>query len=232
MSASRALIGHARLAAHVRPDFRGLQRLTSGGQLRPAEGERHGKGHRRLVTHPTDGRARGARRWCYVSKHGSDSELIEAIRRVAAGQRYVDPDLGAQLAVARTADWLWSRSRSANVTFSSCCPRPHQPGSQRKALRVGPNDRFAPGPHHAQVEAADPGRVGSFRARERFDRAVLMVVPPIPVMSAQRRSPRLPLLSGSATSTALQRGVLFQAQRARTSRSRGPVHATNGPYFT
>jgi len=36
----------------------------------------------------------------YVPKRASDAELIEAIRRVAAGERYVDPDLGAQLVVA------------------------------------------------------------------------------------------------------------------------------------
>jgi DNA-binding NarL/FixJ family response regulator len=36
----------------------------------------------------------------YVPKRASDAELIEAVRRVAAGERYVDPDLGAQLVVA------------------------------------------------------------------------------------------------------------------------------------
>jgi DNA-binding NarL/FixJ family response regulator len=36
----------------------------------------------------------------YVPKRASDTELVEAIRRVAAGERYVDPDLGAQLVVA------------------------------------------------------------------------------------------------------------------------------------
>ena len=36
----------------------------------------------------------------YVPKRASDTELIDAIRRVAAGERYVDPDLGAQLVVA------------------------------------------------------------------------------------------------------------------------------------
>jgi DNA-binding NarL/FixJ family response regulator len=36
----------------------------------------------------------------YVPKRASDTELIEAIHRVAAGERYVDPDLGAQLVVA------------------------------------------------------------------------------------------------------------------------------------
>jgi two-component system response regulator NreC len=33
----------------------------------------------------------------YVAKRSSDAELIEAIRRVAAGECYVDPGLGAQL---------------------------------------------------------------------------------------------------------------------------------------
>jgi DNA-binding NarL/FixJ family response regulator len=35
-----------------------------------------------------------------VPKRASVTELIEAIRRVAAGDRYVDPELGAQLVVA------------------------------------------------------------------------------------------------------------------------------------
>jgi DNA-binding NarL/FixJ family response regulator len=36
----------------------------------------------------------------YLSKRASDGELVDAIRRVAAGERYVEPDLGAQLVVA------------------------------------------------------------------------------------------------------------------------------------
>jgi DNA-binding NarL/FixJ family response regulator len=36
----------------------------------------------------------------YVPKRASDTELIEAIHRIAAGERYVDPELGAQLVVA------------------------------------------------------------------------------------------------------------------------------------
>jgi DNA-binding NarL/FixJ family response regulator len=35
----------------------------------------------------------------YVPKRASYTKLIEAIRRVAAGERYVDPSLGAQLVV-------------------------------------------------------------------------------------------------------------------------------------
>jgi DNA-binding NarL/FixJ family response regulator len=33
----------------------------------------------------------------YVPKRASDIELIEAVRRVAAGERYIDPQLGAQM---------------------------------------------------------------------------------------------------------------------------------------
>jgi DNA-binding NarL/FixJ family response regulator len=36
----------------------------------------------------------------YVPKRAPDTELIEAIHRIAAGERYVDPELGAQLVVA------------------------------------------------------------------------------------------------------------------------------------
>jgi DNA-binding NarL/FixJ family response regulator len=36
----------------------------------------------------------------YLPKRASDGELLTAIRRVAAGERYVDPDLGAQLVVS------------------------------------------------------------------------------------------------------------------------------------
>ena len=36
----------------------------------------------------------------YVPKRAADTDLIAAIRRVAAGERYIDPELGAQLVVA------------------------------------------------------------------------------------------------------------------------------------
>ena len=39
----------------------------------------------------------------YVSKHASDSDLLDAIRRVAAGSRYVDPGLGGDLVVSDAA---------------------------------------------------------------------------------------------------------------------------------
>jgi two-component system, NarL family, response regulator NreC len=36
----------------------------------------------------------------YVAKHASDTDLVDAIRRVANGSRYVDPELGSDLVVS------------------------------------------------------------------------------------------------------------------------------------
>jgi DNA-binding NarL/FixJ family response regulator len=42
----------------------------------------------------------------YLPKHASEGELVTAIRRVAAGERYVDPQLGAKLVVPDDAPGL------------------------------------------------------------------------------------------------------------------------------
>jgi DNA-binding NarL/FixJ family response regulator len=39
----------------------------------------------------------------YVAKHASDTDLLDAIRRVASGSRYVDPELGGDLVVSDAA---------------------------------------------------------------------------------------------------------------------------------
>jgi DNA-binding NarL/FixJ family response regulator len=39
----------------------------------------------------------------YLAKHASETDLLDAIRRVAAGSRYVDPELGGDLVVSDTA---------------------------------------------------------------------------------------------------------------------------------
>ncbi len=36
----------------------------------------------------------------YVAKHAADADLIDAIRRVAKGSRYVDPELGGNLVIS------------------------------------------------------------------------------------------------------------------------------------
>ena len=42
----------------------------------------------------------------YVPKRSTDRDLLDAIRRVSSGSRYVDPDLGAQLVVPDHVPWL------------------------------------------------------------------------------------------------------------------------------
>jgi DNA-binding NarL/FixJ family response regulator len=39
----------------------------------------------------------------YLAKHASDANLLDAIRRVASGSRYVDPELGGDLVVSDAA---------------------------------------------------------------------------------------------------------------------------------
>jgi DNA-binding NarL/FixJ family response regulator len=54
----------------------------------------------------------------YVSKHASATDLLDAIRRVAAGSRYVDPDLGGDLVVSDAAALTGSISeRERDVLF-------------------------------------------------------------------------------------------------------------------
>jgi DNA-binding NarL/FixJ family response regulator len=55
----------------------------------------------------------------YVPKRASDQELVAAIRQVAAGEGYVDPDLGAKL-VCRIGQRPWSRCPSGSATSSNC----------------------------------------------------------------------------------------------------------------
>jgi DNA-binding NarL/FixJ family response regulator len=47
----------------------------------------------------------------YITKRASDTDLIDAIRRVASGVRFVDPDVGAQLAASGSAPALEPISR-------------------------------------------------------------------------------------------------------------------------
>jgi DNA-binding NarL/FixJ family response regulator len=54
----------------------------------------------------------------YLSKHASDTDLLDAIRRVAAGSRYVDPDLGGDLVVSDKAAFAQPVSeRERDVLF-------------------------------------------------------------------------------------------------------------------
>jgi DNA-binding NarL/FixJ family response regulator len=54
----------------------------------------------------------------FVAKHASEADLVDAIRRVAAGSRYVDPELAGDLVVADCAALTESLSeRERDVMF-------------------------------------------------------------------------------------------------------------------
>ncbi len=90
----------------------------------------------------------------YVLKEAADTELVAAMRQVAAGERYVHPALGARLVAAeaeaaprRGRPAFGSRARGAAPARA----RPHEPGDRQDALHLGAHGRDAPGAHHAEA---------------------------------------------------------------------------------
>jgi DNA-binding NarL/FixJ family response regulator len=100
----------------------------------------------------------------YVPKRASDQELVAAIRQVAAGERYVDPDLGAKLVVPDRAG-----ARHPPVARA----RVHQSGDREEALHLGANCGHPSCAHHAEARARDTRRTRAVRPRERPARAQL-----------------------------------------------------------
>ena len=91
----------------------------------------------------------------YVLKEAADTEVVGAVRAVAAGERYVHPSLGARLvrgrgrgaAARRGGPALGPRARGAPPARA----RPHEPGDREDALHLGAHGRDAPGAHHAEA---------------------------------------------------------------------------------
>ena len=105
----------------------------------------------------------------YVLKEAADTEVVSAVKAVAAGERYVHPSLGAKLFAAEAEERrraerdpaLGPRARGAPPAHA----RPHQPGDREDALHLRPHRRDAPGAHHAEAAAAEPGRARALRDR-------------------------------------------------------------------
>jgi len=85
----------------------------------------------------------------YVPKRASDTEVIDAIRRVAAGERYVDPDLGAQLVVADGVPALEPIS-DRSATSSTCS---HSDTRTRRSARSS-SSRYEPSTRTAHTSCA------------------------------------------------------------------------------
>ena len=108
----------------------------------------------------------------YVLKHSAGNELVDAVRAAAAGETYLNPKLGAQLAArptrargsARRADRARGRDPAPDR------PRPHELGDRRAALPERADRRVASRAHPAEDEPLDPRGAGPLRARPRSDR--------------------------------------------------------------
>ena len=106
----------------------------------------------------------------YVPKRASDEELVAAIRQVAAGEGYVDPDLGPSW-WCRIGWRRWSRCRAGARHLAVARAGLHQPGDRQEALHLGADRGHPSWTHHA--EARLETRAGAVRPRERPARAEL-----------------------------------------------------------
>ena len=105
----------------------------------------------------------------YVMKEAADDEVVDAVRAVASGQRYLHPALGARLVEAESEERRRAAAGPALRPRAGDPPppraRPHEPGDREDALRLGSHRRDAPGPHHAEARAHEPGRARPVRPR-------------------------------------------------------------------
>ena len=136
----------------------------------------------------------------YVPKRASDQELVAAIRQVAAGEGYVDPDLGAKLVVPDRSAALEPLSERERDILQLLALGLHQSGDREEALHLGANRGHPSRPHHAEARARDTRRAGAVRPRERPARAELTALDrraeqlegagggPLDVTGRQRRS--------------------------------------------
>ena len=107
----------------------------------------------------------------YMLKEAADTELVQAVREVAAGGRYVHPTLGARLAQAEVeaarraaSDPLSDRERE--VLRLLALGHTNQEIA-KTALHLGAHRRDAPGAHHAEARPRHARRARPLRARER-----------------------------------------------------------------
>ncbi len=104
----------------------------------------------------------------YLTKDAAALELVDAVRSVAEGRRYLQPALGAQLATAEFADRPVERA-ARRRTGGAPAPRPraHQRRSGPSPQREPAHGRVAPGPPVRQARLPDEGGTVPLRGRHR-----------------------------------------------------------------
>ena len=119
----------------------------------------------------------------YLLKEAVANEVVGAIREVAAGGRYVHPELGARLIDTEppAAEPRTTRSPSASARCCAARARPHEPRDRQAALHLGPDGRGAPRAHHEEARPREPRRARPLRDRTTDSRRRL---------SAARRAER------------------------------------------
>ena len=105
----------------------------------------------------------------YVLKEAADAELVEAVRRAAAGGTYLNPALGARLA---TTPEHAGRPAGQPVRARGRGPaadraRPHERRDRRAAVPLGPDRRDPPRAHPAEARPVDSRRARALRAGPR-----------------------------------------------------------------
>jgi DNA-binding NarL/FixJ family response regulator len=161
------------------PDFVLLDLLmprTSGYEMIP-DLVRQAPGSRVLVVSAQAApswvrRARSAGAAGYLPKRASDRDLLAAIRRIASGEGYVDPGLGAKLVVDAALPALAPLSaRERDVLHSLALGYTNQEIAARLFISVRTVDT-----HRAHImqkpRPRDPSRAGHVRAGQRRHRAV------------------------------------------------------------
>ena len=144
----------------------------------------------------------------YVLKEAADSELVEAVRRAAAGETYLNPRLGAALAAAARPDRparrpVHARSRSPAARRARATPTPKSPPSSTSPY--APSNPTAPTSNKncdsppAPNSSATPSNTTSSKPPTNHHHPH----PPAPRAPPRRRARRAPRRRG--TSAALPR---------------------------
>ena len=110
----------------------------------------------------------------YVLKEAADVEVVAAIREVARGGRYVNPELGARLVAAETEAERRAKEgplsdREREVLRLLALGNTNQEIAN-PALHLHAHRRDTPGPHHAEAAPEEPGRACPLRNRPRTAR--------------------------------------------------------------